>query len=175
MPLRIIRDDITRVKADAIVNAANSRLLAGGGVCGAIFAAAGETELSQACQAIGHCPTGQAVITPGFQLPAKFIIHAVGPVWLGGRHGERELLASCYRASLELALAHRLRSIAFPLISTGIYGYRKRRRCRSRSASSAFLLEHDMTVTWLSTTGHLSPSRKSCSVRSPPNRRPLPG
>lgn len=148
MPLRIIRDDITRVKADAIVNAANSQLRAGGGVCGAIFAAAGEAELSQACRAIGHCPTGQAVITPGFQLPAKFVIHAVGPVWQGGQHGERELLASCYRAALELALAHRLRSIAFPLISTGIYGYPKAEALQvAIRVIGAFLLEHDMTVT----------------------------
>jgi len=148
MPLRIIRDDITRVKADAIVNAANSQLRAGGGVCGAIFAAAGEAELSQACRAIGYCPTGQAVITPGFQLPAKFVIHAVGPVWQGGQHGERELLASCYQAALELALAHRLRSIAFPLISTGIYGYPKAEALQvAIRVIGAFLLEHDMTVT----------------------------
>jgi O-acetyl-ADP-ribose deacetylase (regulator of RNase III) len=107
---------------DAIVNAANDGLLPGGGVCGAIHRAAGP-ELAAACARAAPCPTGEARITPGFELPARFVIHAVGPVWRGGRSGEAELLASAYRASMALARGHRLRSMAFPAISTGIYGY----------------------------------------------------
>ena len=122
MPLHFVRDDITRVKADMIVNAANDRLEMGGGVCGAIFRAAGPQKLTAACQAIGGCPTGQAVVTPGFAL-SKYIVHAVGPVWQDGMHGERTLLEGCYRAALELAVRHEAQSIAFPLISAGIYGY----------------------------------------------------
>jgi O-acetyl-ADP-ribose deacetylase (regulator of RNase III) len=114
--------DITRLEVDAIVNAANSRLVPGGGVCGAIHDAAGP-ELARACAKMGSCPTGQARITPGFLLPARFVIHAVGPVWQGGTAGEAELLASAYRSSLALAEAKSLKSIAFPAISTGIYGY----------------------------------------------------
>jgi O-acetyl-ADP-ribose deacetylase (regulator of RNase III) len=117
-----VRADITREDVDAIVNAANVHLRRGAGVCGAIFAAAGP-ELDAACAAIGHCDTGDAVITPGFRLPARFVVHTVGPVWHGGTHGEPELLASCYRRSLEVARARDVRSIAFPAISTGIYGY----------------------------------------------------
>lgn len=123
MPLQLIRNDLTMLSTDAIVNAANEQLSPGGGVCGAIFQAAGYHKLHQACRAIGHCSTGRAVITPGFDLPAKYIIHAVGPVWRGGHHGEEALLASCYRSALELASQHELQSIAFPLISGGIYGY----------------------------------------------------
>ena len=114
--------DITTLHVDAIVNAANEQLTAGGGVCGAIFRSAGPG-LPEACAAIGGCPTGEARLTPGFRLPARFIIHAVGPVWRGGGHGERDLLASAYRASMRLAAEQRLTSIAFPAISTGIYGY----------------------------------------------------
>jgi O-acetyl-ADP-ribose deacetylase (regulator of RNase III) len=114
--------DITTLDVDAIVNAANEALAPGGGVCGAIHRAAGP-ELARACAAIGHCPTGEARITPGFRLPARFVIHAVGPVWEGGGEGEAELLASAYRSSLALAREHGCRSIAFPAISTGIYGY----------------------------------------------------
>jgi O-acetyl-ADP-ribose deacetylase (regulator of RNase III) len=114
--------DITRERVDAIVNAANEGLRRGAGVCGAIFAAAGP-ELDDACAAIGHCATGDAVITPGFGLPARFVVHTVGPVWHGGDRGEPQLLASCYRRSLEVAAAAGARSIAFPAISTGIFGY----------------------------------------------------
>jgi len=114
--------DITTLAVDAIVNAANTGLARGGGVCGAIFRAAGP-ELDEACARVAPCPTGQARLTPGFGLPATFAIHAVGPVWRGGNAGERELLAQAYRSALTLARAERLGSIAFPAISTGIYGY----------------------------------------------------
>ena len=114
--------DITTLDVDAIVNAANESLAPGGGVCGAIHRAAGP-ELARACAAIGQCPTGAARITPGFGLPARYVIHAVGPVWRGGGEGEAELLASAYRSAMRLASEHGLRSIAFPAISTGIYGY----------------------------------------------------
>ena len=114
--------DITTISVDAIVNAANLDLAPGGGVCGAIHQKAGPA-LAQACALLSPCPTGQARLTPGFQLPARFVIHAVGPVWRGGTVGEPELLASAYRSSLALANAQQLQSIAFPAISTGIYGY----------------------------------------------------
>ncbi len=114
--------DITTLDVDAIVNAANEALAPGGGVCGAIHRAAGR-ELARACAAIGGCPTGEARLTPGFRLRARYVIHAVGPVWQGGAAGEAEQLASAYRSALELAEAHELTSIAFPAISTGIYGY----------------------------------------------------
>ena len=114
--------DITTLAMDAIVNAANESLAPGGGVCGAIHRAAGP-ELARACAAVGGCPTGGARLTPGFELPARFVIHAVGPVWRGGRAGEAELLASAYRSAMGLAAEHELSSIAFPAISTGIYGY----------------------------------------------------
>jgi O-acetyl-ADP-ribose deacetylase (regulator of RNase III)/quercetin dioxygenase-like cupin family protein len=114
--------DITTLATDAIVNAANEQLSPGGGVCGAIHRAAGP-ELARACAALGHCPTGEARLTPGFRLPARFVIHAVGPVWRGGAQGEAGLLASAYAAAMRLAREHGLRSIGFPAISTGIYGY----------------------------------------------------
>jgi O-acetyl-ADP-ribose deacetylase len=120
--LEAVRADITRETTDAIVNAANTALARGGGVCGAIFAAAGPG-LAEACAAVGGCPTGDARVTPGFALPARFIVHAVGPVWHGGDRGEPELLASAYRRSLEVAAEAGARSIAFPAISTGIFGY----------------------------------------------------
>lgn len=119
--LRVEEGDITKLSVDAIVNAANDRLLPGGGVCGAIHAAAGP-ELERECRAIGGCPTGEARITGGHELPAGHVIHAVGPVWHGGGENEDDLLASCYRNSIALAEANGLRSIAFPAISTGIYG-----------------------------------------------------
>ena len=114
--------DITRLEVDAIVNAANEALAPGGGVCGAIHRAAGP-ELARACAALDGCPTGEARITPGFRLPARWVIHAVGPRWDGGKRGEAELLAGAYRHALQLAAGRGARSIAFPAISTGIYGY----------------------------------------------------
>ncbi len=120
--LAIHAGDITKLQVGAIVNAANDRLAPGGGVCGAIHRAAGP-ELARECRAIGHCPTGEARITGGYALPAKYVVHAVGPVWHGGGQGEAAQLAGCYRMSLDLAKEAGLTSIAFPAISTGIFGY----------------------------------------------------
>jgi O-acetyl-ADP-ribose deacetylase len=122
MEIRAVRTDIVTLAVDAVINAANAELRRGAGVCGAIFSGAGP-ELDAACAAIGACDPGDAVVTPGFDLPARWIIHTVGPVWHDGTSGEADLLASCYRRSLEVATEMGARSVAFPAISTGVYGY----------------------------------------------------
>lgn len=147
MPLEIIRHDLTKMKVDAIVNAANTALKMGGGVCGAIFRCAGERELQKACDKIGECKVGEAVITDGFQLEAKYIIHTPRPIWQSGSHHETALLRASYHNSLELAKNHQCESIAFPLISTGNYGYPKEEALRiAVSTISSFLIHHDMHV-----------------------------
>lgn len=147
MPLQIIRHDITKMKTDAIVNAANSQLKIGGGVCGAIFNAAGPQELQEACDSIGYCAAGEAVHTKAFALDADWIIHTVGPVWEGGSNNEVAMLRNCYHNSLELAHQLGSESIAFPLISTGIFGYPKEPALRiAISEIEGFLLNHEMQV-----------------------------
>jgi O-acetyl-ADP-ribose deacetylase len=147
MPLELVRNDLTKLKVDAIVNAANTALQIGGGVCGAIFRAAGETELQEACNKIGGCKVGEAIITAGFKLDAKWIIHTPGPIWQGGLNQEAAMLKASYENSLELAKNHQCESIAFPLISTGIYGYPKEEALQiAVSTISSFLMHHDMHV-----------------------------
>ena len=149
MAFSIVHCDIVQMGTDDIVNAANSGLLAGSGVCGAIFHAVGPRarELQEACQGQAPCPTGQSVLTGSYGLKAKYIIHTVGPIWQGGQRRERNLLVSCYATALELAASHGCRSIAFPLISAGIFGYPKAEALDvAREAAEAFLKNHDMDI-----------------------------
>ena len=148
MPFTIVRQDITKMKVDAIINAANTALAMGGGVCGAIFSAAGAAQLQAACDKLAPIKTGEAVITQGCSLPAKYVIHAAGPVYRDGKHGEERLLRAAYTNSLKRAVENKCESVAFPLISSGIYGYPKDEALTiATSAISDFIAEHDIDVT----------------------------
>lgn len=144
MPFSIVRNDIARVHADVLVNAANTHLAEGGGVCGALFAAAGREQMRAACDAIGGCPTGSAVGTPAFNLPARWCVHAVGPIWRGGGHSEEAALRSCYQSMFARVVELGARSVAYPLISAGIYGYPAEAALAvAREETRAFLAKHD--------------------------------
>jgi len=155
MPLTIVHGDITTLQVDAIVNAANTNLQMGGGVCGSIFSAAGADRLQAACDILAPIKTGEAVITRGFALPAKYIIHVAGPVYRDGKHGEETLLRSCYRNALDLAKKHSCENIAFSLISSGIYGYPKDDALAvATSAIDEWLTDEEMDVSLVLFDGH---------------------